>query len=480
MSEAVRIRRNSIFSGLSITSRLIANVFVFWIMARYYGPESFGQFTSAQVLAANFIFFADFGLDVLLTTEIARNRKNAVQLFQQFASLKFVFSIFALIVMWSISFMGYFSQETSTLILILSFYMFFSTLTNFLSALYKGFELLEYETKVSLFINIGLLIIALPLIFFRANIIVIALAYVFTRVLGFILSVIYAYKVLPQISFKLAFSNFHQIKNKVIVFGLFCVFNNLFFQLDTNLLSILKGDREAGIYQAVFKLIMLPLVVPDILSNALIPLLSRLHGENNNQWVRIGSIMNKILISIILPISIILFFYSEQIIFLIYGSKDYVSAVPILKIFAITLFIRFATEVHAIMLTTSERQKIRLFVVMVATILNIALNYLIIPHYGAYGAAYVSLLTNSFVGLCYYYSNRYVLRGYVINRQMLYLFLITISVIYITYLGKEINIFISAVLVFAIWFVCMYYFFYSKKERKVIFSNELGFNLFKK
>jgi len=100
MTEASRIRNNSVFSFLSISSRLVANVVVFWIIARVYGPELFGQFTFAQTLATIFILFADFGFDILLTNEIARDRDKAKALFQQFFSLKLIFSLVALIGMW--------------------------------------------------------------------------------------------------------------------------------------------------------------------------------------------------------------------------------------------------------------------------------------------------------------------------------------------------------------------------------------------
>ncbi|HED05429.1 MAG TPA: hypothetical protein ENI61_01945, partial [Ignavibacteria bacterium] len=64
MTEAKRIRKNYLFSFLSISSRLIANVIVFWIIARYYGPDIFGQFSLAHTIATISILLGDFGLDL--------------------------------------------------------------------------------------------------------------------------------------------------------------------------------------------------------------------------------------------------------------------------------------------------------------------------------------------------------------------------------------------------------------------------------
>lgn len=477
MSEALRIRKNSLYSTLSITSRLIANVFVFWIMARYYGPETFGQFTSAQILAANFILFADFGFDILLTTEVAKNKKDAQRLFQQFFSLKIIFCIIALISMWVLALFGNFSPETRTLISIFSFYTVVTTLTNFLYGLYKGFEQLEYETKVSMFVNVGLLIIAFPLIILKVNVLWIAAAFIVTRIMGFIIGIHYSHKLIPKISFTLLFDGFHEIKSKVFVFGFFLLFNNLFFQLDTILLSLWKGDREVGVYQSVFKLIMLPLVVPDIFINTLMPVLSRFNVENQAQWKRIGYLMNKILTAIVIPVSIILFVYSEQIIKIIYGLNNYSNAVPILKIFAVTLFVRFSLEAYALLLTTSDRQAIRLYTVVAATILNFSINYYLIPIYGAFGAAIVSLITNVFVGIVYYSVNLKLVYEYLFNLKTFVMVLSSIVIALIFWFNKSMNVFVSGPIILMLFLFLTLFFYFTKEEKKIIFSNEFRFSL---
>src|SRR3972149_11201437 len=170
MSEAKRIRKNTVFSLLSISSRLIANVLLFWVIARYYGPTIFGEFTFAHTLSYIFIVFADFGFDVLLTNEIAQNRLKAIQIFQQYFSLKLVFTLIALVGMWVFLLVNDLSFHSQMLIIIFSIYMLFTALTNFLYSLYKGFEKLEYETKVSLFINTSLLVLTIVLIIVNATI----------------------------------------------------------------------------------------------------------------------------------------------------------------------------------------------------------------------------------------------------------------------------------------------------------------------
>ena len=473
MTEASRIRNNSVFSFLSISSRLVANVVVFWIIARVYGPELFGQFTFAQTLATIFILFADFGFDILLTNEIARDRDKAKALFQQFFSLKLIFSLVALIGMWVFALVNEISFQSRILIFIFSFYMIFTVLTNFMFALYKGFERLEYETKVSMVINVGLLAITLVLVLFKSSVTSLAIAFVVTRLLGFIISLKYSYQVLKNISFRFFYGDLSKIKWKIFVYGFHLVFSYLFFQLDTILLALLKGNYEVGIYQAVFKLILVPLVIPDIFINTLMPVLARMNVQNPEHWKKIGELMNKLLFIIVLPTSIILFSFPEQIINFIYGSNKYVEAIPILRIFSVILFVRFNLETYALMLTTSDRQKIRLYGVLVTTIINFILNYFMIKKYGILGAAFVSLATNTILGLIYIYTTRPLFFKWMVNIKIIIAILFALCIGYAFMLWSTFSILFAVPIIFSCYALFAYFYFFSSEDIKLILSEKI-------
>jgi|YelNatPaOPRAMG01_1025707.scaffolds.fasta_scaffold22915_4 O-antigen/teichoic acid export membrane protein len=478
MSEAVRIRKNSLFSFLSTSSRLIANVVVFLIIGSYYGPNVFGQFTTANSFALTFVLFANFGFDVLLTTEIAKNRKKASAIFQSYFSLKIFFAIFAVIAMWLVSLLHHFSTTSRLLIFIFSFYVILTALTTFIHALFEGLERFEFETKVSFIVNISLLFFVLFLLLIKVNIIYIAIAFVATRLLGLIYAVFYSFKVLPDIKYNLSFKEFHKIKNQVVIFGLQLIFGNLFFQLDTLLLAFWKGDLTVGIYQATIKLIALPLVIPDILINTLMPTLSRLNIENEVLWTRLGGLLNKTLTIIILPISIVLFVYPDYVINLVYHSGKFDETIPILKIFALILFIRFSVESYALMLTTSHKQKERMLVVILGTLLNLILNAFLIPLYGAHGAAFVSLITNFLVGVGYIIFTLPLFSKWVTNLSYFAPIIIAIIITFILLAIKKFEPIIMIPVIFVICYFLFIKFSYNKEERNLVFKKGIEFPSF--
>jgi O-antigen/teichoic acid export membrane protein len=245
------------------------------------------------------------------------------------------------------------------------------------------------------------------------------------------------------------------------------------------LLAFRRGDHDAGIYQSVFKLILLMLVLPDVLTNALTPTLSRLNVESIARWKRVGCLMNKILAFIGIPISMILFVYAKQIVDLLYGLERYHEAVPVLQILSLMLFVRFTFETYSLVLTTSGRQRIRMYVVILVTALNFILNYILIPMYGAIGAAVVSLICNTIVGLVYCLVSASLFVEWHVNSKssMVYLASAATGLVFWTFRGM--SMFVGIPLLLFIFWLIAYYYFFSYDEKKLIFSAEFGFSILK-
>ena len=468
MSELQRISNNTIFSFLSLFFRLLSNVILFWIIARFYGKEIFGQFSIAQTFASIFVLFADFGLDMLLTTELPRKLVQSKEIFQKLFSMKVLFTIITFIVILGVSSFGDFSPDVRQLIIIFCFYATFTTLTTYLYALFQGFERFEYETKVSFGLNLSMLIVIMLLIFLEQNIIIISFAFVTMRFFGLVLALYYARCLLPSITFKLKFKDIRSILNKVIVFGLFLIFGNLYFLIDTILLAFFKGEESVGIYQAVFKLIMLPLFIPQIFVNSLMPTLSRMNTIDIIKWEKLGQALYKVLNIVAIPICITIIMFAEEIIGIIYSNQEYAEAIPILRIFAFIVFVRFFAETHGLMLTTSQRQKTRMYIVIVATILNIALNIILIPIYSVQGAAFVSLITNLFVAVLFLVFTKSFLNkwGRTILRPQLILNVIVIVISF--YFLKSFDMWYLCWIPLIAYFVLIYKNILSQEEKKYL------------
>jgi len=469
MTELLNIKRNSFYSFISITSRLVANVFIFWLMARFYGEEVFGEFTFVHTLATTFLLFADFGFDVLLTTSIARYRDQAVTLFSRYFSIKLIFSLIAFSAMLLVVIYQNIDATTGKLIFVFSIFMLFTTLTNFLLALFRGFELLILESKVAIAMNVFLLIFGGTLIILRVNVLYVGIAFAFARLGGFLFSFVLSKKLKTRLTYNVDFSDFVNSFKKTAVFGLLMLFSNSLYQVDTLLLGFLGDSYQVGVYQAVSKFILLPLVIPQILMNSLIPTLSRFNETDIDKWKKTGFMFNKVLLGVVAPISVILYLHADFIITLVYGKGNFVDSVVILRIFAFILFTRFCFEALGVSLTTSNRQRTQMIILFFANIISISLNLHFIPLYGPAGAAIISLVSSFFVFVLFGVVNKSLFKEWFLDIRVILLFVVFGTSILVLSNLNGLNVFISVSSVLLVFIAYEYFFFFSREEKLLLF-----------
>ena len=398
---ASRLKRNSILSLLSSGTRLVANSLMFIGIARFYGPEVFGSFSAAYILASIFIVVGDFGFDNLLTIEVSRSPERVAESVREYFSIKLLFCLFGLAAIWSLPLFEQLSPVTETLLFLLSFSVVFTSLTNFFFALFKGIEQFQHEFRISSIVNVALLIALVVIGLLRLSFFYVGLAFVASRGLALLLAVLKARSTIELSPFHFTLEGWRKRWRLILIFGFSLVFGNLFFQLITPMLVFLKGDYDAGIYESVFKLVAVICLISDIGVNAILPTLSRVRIENVDRWVTLNRLFNRTLFLVSLPIALAFLVYPRQIIDLLYGVDKFGEAVSIMRVAAAVILVRFASETYGLMLTTSDRQDVRMKITIAGTVLTVLSCWYFIPKYGSLGAALAALSVNVCVGLGY-------------------------------------------------------------------------------
>jgi O-antigen/teichoic acid export membrane protein len=474
MARGAHIKRNSLFAFLSQLIRLLTNVLLFVGIARLYGVDAFGQFTTAHTLSTIFLLFADFGFDMLLPTEIARHKQDAAAFAQRYYSLKLLFAVGATAFMMTLPLWKELTPETSILVEIFSFYVLFSSLNTFFFAFFKGFEQFQHETRISFWTNLTLLVLLIILGVVHAPLYAVALSFVGTRIIGVVSCARIGARLAGARVTVLDFTGWRSVWRHVLVFGLNFIFGALFFTLDTVLLAFWKGDRAVGIYQAAFKIVALALIPVDIGVTTMAPVLARLNEEDAARWKYLGRLLNKTLTLLALPMCVLMFAYADQIITLLYGGREFGEAVPILRIFSVTVFIRYCVDTYGIMLTTSYRQKTRMYVAIGGTVLNIALNAFAIPAYGPLGAAVVSLVTNVAVGIAFIATSRQSIVQWTFEPRNLILFALTAVVLMVLWQIRTISLWITAPVVLGLYAVALYHVGFTREQLALVFARDKG------
>ncbi len=470
MGEITQLKKNSIFYFVSSLSRLVANSLVFIIIARIFGAEDFGSFSTAHTLATLFLLLADFGFDVLITTEIARNRSDIESIVGKYFPIKFVFTFGAAILLAFTNLILPISDKSKTLVLIFTFYMVFTSLLNLLFAFFRGMEKFKYEAIISMVSNFILLLMITILAYIQLELSLIAISMVLVKLISLIAAYWIYKRNLKSVNYNFNFFKLKTEFRKVMIFGFHLLFGTLYFQIDSILILTIRGEFEAGLYQAVFKLMVIALIIPDVMVGALIPTLTRLFSNFDIKWENISRVLFKVLYLSGLLVGFIFFSFSEFILTTIYNKPEYLQSAFLLRVAGIIVFIRYFFETFAASLTVQDKQIHRTITVIIVSIISVSLNIILLPKYGIEASILISLFTNLIAGIFYsIFVHKFFIK-WVLDPK----FIFPIFIIIILSLPFFGNIFVSNYIhIFAVslvFIIATTFFNFSAKERQLLFK----------
>lgn len=176
-----------------------------------------------------------------------------------------------------------------------------------------------------------------------------------------------------------------------VPFGLNALFGSIYLTADVLLLAWLRDDTEVGIYRGAVMLLSLFPILADTLTTGIFPRMSRHLGKSDLAGAELR-FATRILLAISVPAAVGGMLTAEPLMVFLGGEPFAASALPFL-VMAPLLPLRFLNNAYGMTLSALDRQDDRTRGVFIAAILNIAMNLVAIPAYGALGAAVTTLLT---------------------------------------------------------------------------------------
>lgn len=163
----------------------------------------------------------------------------------------------------------------------------------------------------------------------------------------------------------------------------------IFNSADITMLGLYKDDYEVGIYSTAYKIVNIISQMVSSVLMVLIPRLSYLFADNN--FVHINTLLRKVL-NVFLTLGIPCFagaFIMAKEIVLIIGGENYIEATTALQILLISFLFSLigGNFLGNIVLLPSGREKLYMIICCISTLVNIVLNFILIPIYGVNAAA---------------------------------------------------------------------------------------------
>lgn len=181
----------------------------------------------------------------------------------------------------------------------------------------------------------------------------------------------------------------------------------VYAMIDTTMLGIFCDDATVGCYTNAMKLTRMVTTTAAAIGAVLFPRLSKVYQENDtSQFNNLINTGIKIMLMIAIPASVGMILLREEIVIVFFG-KSFEPAIPILGILALMIPIVVCnTLMGGQVLVTTGKELYYMFSVVASSIVNVTLNALFIPKYGAPSAAIASLLSETIVLALYIFFSR--------------------------------------------------------------------------
>ena len=378
-----------------ISSQVISKVIqliIFVYLARILGKSDFGIFSFGLAFAFLFVILADFGLSTLMVREMSRDKKSASKYLSNAIVIKFILSIITLLFAYLVLNIMDYSTEVKIVAYIMLGFTLMQSLTELHYSIFRAFERMYYDA----FIKILRMFILAGAIFYliknNYGLLEFSLAFLVTEFIVIIIAFFITYTRFIKISLEFDYNFSKKLLKKSSIFCLSLVFSSLYMYIDVIMLSKMRSTAEVGIYSVATNIIIALIFIPLMYGNAIYPVLSRFYISSKKSLVLAYEKSFKYMFIIGLPIATGIYIFSDKIILLLYG-KVYIESAIVLSILSGYLFLKFLNPVTGFTLMAINKQKSRLFSQGLSALLNIILNFILIPLYGFIGAAIATLIT---------------------------------------------------------------------------------------
>ncbi|MBL8134243.1 MAG: oligosaccharide flippase family protein [Anaerolineae bacterium] len=406
-----RIARNSIAPILlNLFNRGIDMAFAL-VMLRILGPTDAGWYFYAGVIFVWFDIFTNFGLNLYLTREVARDRSRARPLFVNTSALRILLAavgVPALIAFFALRQGVADPPLTGQVILAISI-LYIGLLPNSLStgftSLFYAFERAELPAAVATAATINKVALGLGVLLMGWGFVGLAAVSILTNLLTLAILGYYGRSLIaapPSAGTKREPSGLLGLIDRSLMRRMMgesapLLFNHflatLFFQIDVVIIEALRGAEMVGQYSVAYKWLTALNVIPSFFTQALLPRMSRLAHEDRAALARDYVFAVKLMLSLALPTAVF-FTFTAYFWAGFLGGAEFLPDGAIatqLMMWSIPIGWMNSLTQYTLIALDLQRRLTRAFAA--AVIFNIAGNLIFVPQYGYQAAAVITIFS---------------------------------------------------------------------------------------
>tara|TARA_R110002096_G_scaffold360605_2_gene553569 strand:- start:603 stop:1862 length:1260 start_codon:yes stop_codon:yes gene_type:complete len=395
------VKKNLTLSFFSALAKIIGGIGLISILARAFSLADFGNFTYALTLGTVFGLIVDYGFNIKIIKDVSSNEVNVNKVVSKTIGSKFLLLLLSIILFITTTVLLKNTNELSLsgLFLFLSLVVF--SFTNTFLSVFKGRKEYIKDLKVVIVDNLVTVIIVSIIAFITNDILYTSISFFFSKLIALVYSFC-IYKRENEFVFPKYYDIIQDLK-QALPYGVHYWVGSLYLNIDTIIMKPLVSEEDLGIYQSGIRIIIGLGILLTIINSVYLPLLNEYLNKNRNLFLKniLKLNTNVFRLSILSIVGMITF--SKLIIIVLFGSK-FLELQEIFWIIALIVGIRIIGSSYGILLTISDKQRLRAIAGALSIFIIIISDIILIPKYGYIAAAYVLLFAHVFITTFYVFS----------------------------------------------------------------------------
>ena len=399
MREKTAVSVNAFYNALKTFIGVIVPFVTYTYIARVLGTDNLGKINFSSSILSYFQLLATLGITNYAISEGAKIRDDKEK-FSKFVAEIFIINLLSTVIAYIFLFFSliFFPilRNYAGLILINSVSMLFVLLG--IDWMYGALEQYRFISIRAILLQLISLILVFAFVHRSDDVKKYMIIYIIPTIGTGIINFIYKKKFVRFSFERLTISDTVKHLKPIIIIWAMSIASVIYINSDMIMLIIIKGDKIGGLYSVSVKACHVCCLILSAIPTVVMPKLSRL--LNNQKKQDFASLVNKTLSTILffsIPIFVGLFLMNYETVSII-GGEEYIESQNAARIISCNILLSpinglIATQIFI----PCGKQIVSFYATLVGAILNIILNFFIIPKYSLNGAAFTTIISELFV-----------------------------------------------------------------------------------
>lgn len=346
-------------------------------MPRYLGAVNVGKIALANSVWAIAAIMITFGMDTLITKQVARQHDQAPHLFGTTIVVRAV--LYGVGLAGITAYLRVFNYPGDTVLVV--YIVGIGSLTwqmiGAVQAVLQGVERMEF---ISIGVVIGKIVNTvggITMLLLGQSVFVIAGVGVVAALVTLAVQLWLLRRIMP-VRLRIDLKAARAMLKASVPYLLSGVFLVAYQQVDIIVISLLVNERTLGWYSASGQLYATFLFIPNVFMMAIFPALSRMYASDSTSLPKLMRKSFDLLLVVSLPIGLGLFVVAQPLVLLLFGP-DFAQSGPILMLMGIVLILTYQNMLIGQFLISTDRQNQWTAVMAIATIATLPIDLVAVP-----------------------------------------------------------------------------------------------------